>query len=88
MESKPVNKEGISFNKNPVMDKQEEQIKELSVDIINTMDDGIYISTLDGRFNYINTALVKMLGYDSKEELLNMNIPKDLYFKESVFVLT
>jgi len=44
--------------------------------------DGVYISTPEGRFTYANPALVKMLGYDSQNELLNINITKDLYFSE------
>ena len=45
--------------------------------------DGIYTSTPEGRFIEANPALVKMLGYESKEELLSINIPKDLYVSES-----
>jgi len=45
--------------------------------------DGIYISTPEGKFIYANPALVKMLGYKSQEELLSINITKDLYFTES-----
>jgi PAS domain S-box/diguanylate cyclase (GGDEF) domain len=41
--------------------------------------DGIYKSTLDGNYIDANPALVKILGYDSKEELLSINIPKQLY---------
>ncbi len=44
--------------------------------------DGIYISTLDGKYIDVNQALVKILGYDSKEELLSINIPKQLYVSE------
>jgi len=41
--------------------------------------DGIYRSTLDGQYMEINNALVKILGYGSKNELLKINT-KDLYF--------
>ncbi len=41
--------------------------------------DGIYRSTVDGKFLSVNTALVEILGYDSKEELLSIDIAKDLY---------
>ena len=41
--------------------------------------DGIYISTLDGKYIDVNPALVKILGYSSKEELLSKNVPKQLY---------
>ncbi|RZB30022.1 MAG: hypothetical protein SRB1_02302 [Desulfobacteraceae bacterium Eth-SRB1] len=45
--------------------------------------DGIYRSTPEGRFIDVNPAFVKMLGYESKEELLSISISKDLYFSES-----
>ncbi len=41
--------------------------------------DGIYISTVEGRFLDVNQSAVEMFGYESKEELLNINIPRDLY---------
>ena len=41
--------------------------------------DGIYRSTLDGQYLEINNALVKILGYGNKNELLKVNT-KDLYF--------
>jgi len=40
---------------------------------------GIFRSTRDGRFLDVNPALVTMLGYDSPEELLAVNIMRDLY---------
>ena len=42
--------------------------------------DGIYISTMDGTYVDANPSLVQMLGYDSKEELLTVNIPDRVYF--------
>ncbi|MBL8150232.1 MAG: PAS domain S-box protein [Blastocatellia bacterium] len=42
---------------------------------------GIYQSTPEGRFIAVNPALVEMLGYDSAEELLQINIAEDLYVK-------
>ncbi|MBE3092512.1 MAG: GGDEF domain-containing protein, partial [Chloroflexi bacterium] len=44
--------------------------------------DGIYISTLDGKYIDVNPALVKILGYSSKEELLSINIPEQFYVSE------
>lgn len=48
-------------------------------DLFDNAVDGIYRSTSEGRFIEVNAALVKMLGYDSKEELLAIDIKKDLY---------
>ncbi|MEO9806497.1 MAG: PAS domain S-box protein [Reichenbachiella sp.] len=44
--------------------------------------DGIYKSTPEGKFVEVSPALVKMLGYDSEEELLAIDIKKELYFSE------
>ena len=44
--------------------------------------DGIYQSTLDGKYIDANNALVKMLGYESKEELISKDIKKDIYYSE------
>ena len=41
--------------------------------------DGIYRSTLEGQYLEINNALVEILGYKNKNELLKINT-KDLYF--------
>ncbi len=41
--------------------------------------DGIYRSTLEGQYLEINIALVEILGYKNKRELLKINT-KDLYF--------
>lgn len=40
---------------------------------------GIYVSTLDGKFQMVNSALVKMLGYESQSELLAVNLATDVY---------
>lgn len=49
--------------------------------VFNNSLDGIYKSTPQGKFVDVNSALVKMLGYDSEEELLAIDIKTDLYFK-------
>jgi PAS domain S-box-containing protein len=40
---------------------------------------GIYRVTAEGRLLQVNPALVKMLGYESEEELLQRNVGKDIY---------
>lgn len=40
---------------------------------------GIYLSTPEGRFISANPALVKLLGYRSFEELLELDIAQDVY---------
>jgi diguanylate cyclase (GGDEF)-like protein/PAS domain S-box-containing protein len=44
--------------------------------------DGIYQSTPDGKYIDANPALIKMLGYESKEELFSKNIKTDIYYSE------
>ena len=41
---------------------------------------GIYRSSADGKVIKANDAFVKMLGYDSVEELLQCNLGRDVYF--------
>jgi PAS domain S-box-containing protein len=48
--------------------------------LVEHIPDGFYRSTPAGKFITVNRALVKMLGYDSTQELKNVNIPRDLYF--------
>lgn len=43
--------------------------------------DGMYISSLEGRFLQCNDALVEMLGYQSVEDLLELDIEHDLYLE-------
>ncbi len=48
--------------------------------IFNDAPVGIYQSTLDGKFLRVNDRLVQILGYGSKEELLQCNLENDIYF--------
>jgi PAS domain S-box-containing protein len=41
---------------------------------------GIYRSIPEGRFIHVNPTLVKMLGYGSRDELMQIDIERDLYF--------
>jgi PAS domain S-box-containing protein len=40
---------------------------------------GVFISTKEGSFLDVNQALLDMLGYESKEEFLKIDIERDLY---------
>jgi len=44
--------------------------------------DGIYRTTLEGKYIDVNPALVKMLGYGSREELIKIDIPTQLYARK------
>ncbi|MCL6097594.1 MAG: PAS domain S-box protein [Bacteroidetes bacterium] len=47
--------------------------------LFENVPDGIYLSTPDGKLINANNTLVQMLGYDSKEELLDADIVNELY---------
>ncbi len=51
--------------------------------LFDEMADGAYKSTPDGKFIDVNPAFVKMLGYESKEELMSIDIKSKLYFEAS-----
>lgn len=42
---------------------------------------GVFISTREGKFLNANRALLDMLGYESKEDFLNIDITNDLYMR-------
>ncbi|NCC23655.1 MAG: PAS domain-containing sensor histidine kinase [Deltaproteobacteria bacterium] len=48
-------------------------------DLFENMPNGYYRSTVDGRFVDVNPAFVRMLGYSSRDELLRVDIARDLY---------
>lgn len=48
--------------------------------LFDRMMDGVYRSTHNGKFVDVNPAMVKMFGYDSREEMLEIDIKKELYF--------
>ena len=49
-------------------------------ELFETLQEGIYFTTPDGRFLDANPALVRMLGYADKAELLKLSVP-DIYMQ-------
>jgi len=47
--------------------------------LFEQVQEGVFISAPDGRLLDCNDAFVRMLGYGSKEELLKLDIPTQLY---------
>jgi len=48
-------------------------------ELFDNIQEGVFFSTPEGRFVEVNDALVRMLGYHSREELLQTDIPHQLY---------
>ncbi len=48
--------------------------------IVDQAISGFFQSTLDGKFLMVNQAMVNMLGYASSDELLKIDINRELYF--------
>ncbi|MEO6392277.1 MAG: PAS domain S-box protein [Pyrinomonadaceae bacterium] len=48
--------------------------------LFEQMRDGFYLTTPDGRLLDINPAMVEMFGYSSREEMLKVDVTRDLYF--------
>lgn len=62
--------------------KEEEYLRETERryrKIFSSSHQGYFLSTREGRFLEINDALLEILGYGTKEELLKLKLPEDLY---------
>jgi PAS domain S-box-containing protein len=63
---------------------QEEMLRASEEEFKNLFEhvaSGVFISSKEGKFLNANQALLDMLGYDSKEEFLNIDLPQDLYVR-------
>jgi two-component system NtrC family sensor kinase len=56
-------------------------------ELFQTLQEGIYIVTPDDKILEVNPALVRMLGYDSKEELLAKNVSEVFFDREQRSIL-
>jgi len=62
--------------------KREQELKVSEEDykrLFENVHCGVYVSSKEGKFLDANKALLDMLGYESKEEFLKIDIAKDLY---------
>ena len=48
-------------------------------DLFERVRHGLFVSTKEGRFIDCNQAMLDMLGYETKEEFLSLEIEKNLY---------
>src|SRR5213075_723894 len=51
-------------------------------ELFDNVQEGLFFSTPEGRFIEVNDALVRMLGYSSREELLQADISARLYLDQ------
>jgi PAS domain S-box-containing protein len=49
-------------------------------ELFDNIQEGIFFSTPQGRFVEVNDAMVRILGYSSREELIQLDIPTQVYF--------
>jgi PAS domain S-box-containing protein len=49
-------------------------------ELFDNIQEGIFFSTPQGRFVEVNDALVRILGYSSREEVIQLDIPAQVYF--------
>src|SRR5205085_9701454 len=48
-------------------------------ELFDNVQEGVFFSSPEGRFIEVNDALVRMLGYDNREELLKVDVPMQVY---------
>jgi PAS domain S-box-containing protein len=53
-------------------------------ELFDNIQEGLFFSTPDGRFIEVNDAMVRMLGYHSRDELLQVDINSEVYFSPEV----
>jgi PAS domain S-box-containing protein len=51
--------------------------------LVSSVQEGVFISTPEGRFLDFNDALLRMTGYENREELLAVDIPAAFYANSS-----
>jgi len=76
---------GIFYDLREILKTQEELLETEARfrDLFETVRHGLYFSSREGKFLDCNPAMVEMLGYGSKEEVLAMNLAHDLYLEPS-----
>ncbi len=57
--------------------------EELYRNLVERMPDGVYKSTHEGKFVEVNPAMVQILGYEDKDDLLSIDIKSTIYINPS-----
>ena len=76
---------GIFYDLREILRAQEELLESEAKfrELFETVRHGLYFSTREGKFLECNQAMVDMLGYADKEELLAIDLARDLYLDAS-----
>ncbi len=72
------NRSDTIFSNTIELSKSEQKYRML----FDNVKDGIYITTPAGKFLDVNPAMVKIYGYDNKDDLISVDISKDLYLDQ------
>lgn len=54
-------------------------------ELFDNIQEGVFFSTPEGRFVEVNDALVRMLGYASRDDLLQADLPGRIFFSRDRF---
>jgi len=76
---------GILYDLRQILKAQEELLESEAKFryLFETVRHGLYFSTREGKFLDCNEAMVQMLGYPNKEEVLALDLAQDLYLDPS-----
>jgi two-component system NtrC family sensor kinase len=84
-DGKEIASVGIFYDLREILRAQEELLASEAKfrELFETVRHGLYFSTRGGKFLECNQAMVDMLGYGNKEEVLAMDLARDLYLDAS-----
>lgn len=84
-EGREIASVGIFYDLREILQAQEELLESEAKfrELFETVRHGLYFSSREGKFLECNQAMVDMLGYPNKEEVLAMDLAKDLYLDPS-----
>ncbi len=72
----------MDINHRKIVEEAHKDSEQRYRNLFSSMPNGFYRSTPDGYFVDANPAFIKMLGYNNLDELIKLNIPKDIYVQE------
>lgn len=84
-DGKEIASVGIFYDLREILKAQEELLESEAKfhELFETVRHGLYFSSREGKFLECNQAMVEMLGYADKEEVLAIDLARDLYLDAS-----